>query len=414
MRRLWPAVGLFLATSAYGATPDTLVLTSPTFAPLSVDNLLVTPTGSAQTTLSAALASAGAGGSPTFSNVAVSTSTGPVATSFQSNPAIATEATGFGAVITYDPSTGGGTQFDAWPMILTTISPSQSTADLWENWNSYLYINGPGIMSHEVNTMHSNTQVNLGGTLTTSEGLESSLFNFGTVSGNFDDVLGTNLNESTGTVGALRAFHALLVQNNTTAGSITSWTGLLCDAITGPGTAPTTDYCLLNKDPNGAISSAGPMLLGGTVGGLPSSKHMLDIHGVDQLNTSLNLAVYDSSNNLQFYVSNLGTAFFAQQLSLGSGTTFGALILQTTTSGDSVRFLPGSGTASGITNWTMPQGTSTTAAGLALTQTFTATNTFSGTANFSGTLQGAGVAGVTCASITAGTVTVSNGIVTHC
>lgn len=412
MRRLLAVVGLLISAAANGQqVSDTLVITSPNFAPLSGDSILVTPAGGTQTTLSAALAGGG-GSNPTFNSVTVTSGVSAIAPiDLNPNPSISCFIC-IGPTITYDPSTGGGSGDDRWTGVFSTLSPSQSTADLWENFNSFVYINGPGVMSHEINILHSNGQIFPGGTWHTGEGVEASLFNQGTVSGNYDGVLATTDNQSSSTAVQLTGFHALLKQENLTAAAVGTYYGFFCDTLNGGGSNPTNYYCMLNKDANAQISSAGPLLLGGI--GFGAAGALLDIHGSDTSGGTIPLRVENSSLALQFYVTDSGNSFFAQKLSVGSGGTAGFIQMTSTTSGDQILLQAGAGTAANTTNIIIPQGVNTTLAGLALTQTFTATNTFSGTANFSGTLQGAGVAGVTCASITAATVTVSNGIVTHC
>lgn len=320
----------------------------------------------------------------------------------------------FGPTITYDPSTGGGSGDDRWTGVFSTISPSTSTADLWENFNSFLYINGPGTMSHEINILHDNGQIFPGATWTSGEGLESSMFNQGTISGNYDGSLTTIDNQSAATAVTLRGFHALLKQDNAAGGAVGTWEAFECDNIGGAGSNPTNDYCLRNDDANATIATLGNVLIGGV--GFPAAGASLDIHATDSAGGTLGLRMQNSSAVLQFYVTNSGNAFFQQKVSLGSGTTAGFIQFQTTTSGDQVLLQAGPGNGAGATNVLIPQGTATTLAGLAVVETFTAAQTFSGTVNITGTLSGNSVAAVSCTSggVTAATMVVSNGIVTHC
>ena len=293
IRWLSLAAGLFLAgTSAYAAS-DSLVVTGPNFSQLSADQLMVTPTGGSQTTLAASLAQGGST-TPTFSSLTVQTTnpTSIATVDFNPNPPISCQVC-FGPTITYDPSTAGGSGDDRWSGVWSVLSPSQSTADLWENFFSNVYVNGPGVMSHEINILHSNGQVFPGGTWHTGEGNEASMFNQGTISGNYDGYLATTNNESAATATQINGFHALLTQGNSTAAAVGTYYGFFCDTMQGGGSQPTNYYCMLNKDPNAQISSAGPVLLGGI--GTGAAGALLDIHGSDTSGSTLPLRVENSS-----------------------------------------------------------------------------------------------------------------------
>src|ERR1700742_2452854 len=84
-----------------------------------------------------------------------------------------------GSTITYDHSQG---PFDTrWGYFNNTLSPSVNTTNIWENFNSFVTLNGPGVATGEINLFHSYFQVNAGATANQVEGYESSMQNNGSI-----------------------------------------------------------------------------------------------------------------------------------------------------------------------------------------------------------------------------------------
>ena len=318
----------------------------------------------------------------------------------------------FGVTQAFDHSQNGGTNDDRWTMFQTTLSPSQTTADTWENLNSFLYLNGPGIASHEINLMHSYFQVNAGANTVQAEDIESSMQNFGTV-GNYDDFLAIQHNTTTGTAQYLVGIGGNLIQDNTTPGSILSYAMFACGPMQGSGAAPTLNFCLQNKDPNGAITTLGSVGIG--TASVPVSGRQLEIHGPDSSGTTDPIWVNASNARVQFYVSDGDVSQFSGNVIIGTGGVLGgSLTINAATSGQAVKLVGATGTA-GIQVVTVPDA-ATTLAGLAVPETFTAAQTFSGTVNVTGALSANGTAAVSCGAGTVSltTLTVTNGIITHC
>jgi hypothetical protein len=293
----------------------------------------------------------------------------------------------------------------------TTLTPSVSTTNIFENSNSFLYLNGPGTATGEINLNHTYFENELGANAASVEGYEASNEIFGTV-GTYANYLALNHNASTGTATTLIGYRTNLVQDNATAGSIATYVGLQCNAMTGAGSAPTSNLCIQNKDPTAGISTLGRVAIGSQA--VPPASQALSIFGIGATSATFSTVVKNSALLTLFSIRDDNVVAVQGSLNVGtSGSVVGTVSLANATSG-TVKLAPPAG-ALGAAILTTPDVTDTLAV-LGTSQTHTAVQTFSGTANFSGVLQGNGVAGVSCAaaSVTLATLVVSNGIVSHC
>jgi hypothetical protein len=244
-----------------------------------------------------------------------------------------------------------------------TLNPSTNTSNYWENMNSQVFMNGPGIDNSEVNVIHafytcqSGCNSQAGG----NEDFEASFGNVGTVA-NFTQYLAASTNYPTGIMGNVLGFNALLVNNNSAAGSVTDWTAYHCSAIGGTGSPPANDYCLQNSDPNGSISTAGNLFVGG-VGVSTDQVHIVSPNS----SGSVMLQLINSSNNNIIRASSNGLITLGQ-----AGQNAGNIQMAGATSGAGELQPPA--VASNY-NWILPAQTGTIA--LALTST---TNNIGGSA----------------------------------
>ena len=273
----------------------------------------------------------------------------------------------------------------------TVLTPLTNTTNIWENVNSFLYLNGPGQVTGEIHLNHSYMQINFGAFNNQAEDYEASAENFGT-QGQFDNYLSIYHNASTGSINTVYALIAGLTNDNTTPGSVGNWIVVGCGPMSGAGTAPVNNYCVQNKDPNALISTLGQVSIGGL--SAISATTQLSIYGPDTSSTSFPISIKNSGGANLFFVTDNNASFFGGPMVIGTGTTVGTLTLGSTT-GQAVKLIPASGTV-GIVNITIPD-TASTLAALAIAETFTATQTFGATVPIAG--------GGTVPTITAGTAT---------
>lgn len=249
------------------------------------------------------------------------------------------------------------------------LSPSVNTSKTWENFNSMVNVNGPGIQSSEDNVIHGFLTFNSGSQSTAggNEVFEASFGNSGIVAAG-SDYLAAATNFSTGTLANYTAFNALIVNQNTTASSLGNYIAYQCSTpgTTGGGTLPTTDYCLKNPDVNGSISTAGNVIIGSV--GISSDQ----LHIVSPNSTgSVMLQLVNSGNANIVRVSSNGLISFGQ-----AGVNAGNITMAGATSG--IGELQPPAVAANF-NWFLPGQTGTIA--LDLTST---TNNIGGSALLAG------------------------------
>src|ERR1700719_85320 len=83
------------------------------------------------------------------------------------------------AALTADLSaTGADTRLN---LANTTLSPSVNTSHIWENFHSFVTLNGPGQANGEINLSHFDFQTNSGALATQIENVEAKVTNGGTI-----------------------------------------------------------------------------------------------------------------------------------------------------------------------------------------------------------------------------------------
>ena len=203
-----------------------------------------------------------------------------------------------------NPGPRGGPNGSRQFMAYTTLSPSVNTTNTWENMNSFLHFQGPGTANGEINVMHSFFEVEAGATANSSETIEASMGNYGTI-GQFVGFLDILHNNSTGVVTTgLVGITLQLTNDNTTAGVIPNYTAIRNWPMAGPGSKPTFNYLIQNTDATASLATNGPVLIG-SIGTSDTSK-MLQIIGIDSTAANYTMWVNNSSGNI-FSLNNVGT-----------------------------------------------------------------------------------------------------------
>lgn len=286
-----------------------------------------------------------------------------------------------------------------WNMFQTTLAPSVNTSIVWENLNSFLTLNGPGQAQGEINIIHAYFQANAGAVSTSSvETFEASCVNNGTLA-TFVDILELYHNGSAGTVtNGVFGAKCQLTNDNTTAGAVPLYAALDLEAMSGAGSLPTSYFLVRGADANAVLSTAGPASIG-LLTASPAATFY--VQGSGSTNATYALMAKNSSAAILFTVDNAGDVGAPQGvLNVGApGTNWGKLNLFNLTSG-TLQVSPPLGVALNGTV-TVPNAT-TTLAGLAVAETFTATQSFNnaivGLAGTATTAGGAASAGITFGS----------------
>lgn len=201
--------------------------------------------------------------------------------------------------IAADHSSGGTPQRPN--LVTTTLTPSVTTSNVWENWYANLSLNGPGTASGEINVMHPVFTVNSGATASSGEVLEASIVNSGII-GALVGVLSLPNNQAAGTATTLYAFKSQLTNANATAGAITTFAGLDCETLSGGGSTPTNNYCIRNGDSGSWISTNGNI----GIGTLAQNANRLFIAGADNSAATFSIMFKNQATTITFAVNNAG------------------------------------------------------------------------------------------------------------
>ena len=244
-----------------------------------------------------------------------------------------------------------------------------------------LEITGTGTLTGEAfNIIH--PYVNIGAGVTISgiaELFEASALNDGTISGTLAGSLNIFTNSGTGTIGNFTAYKTSATNNNIAAGSMANYTGFECGGVTGSGSAPTFNWCMVNRDSTASIVSAGGVRIGGL--GNSNGPGTLAINGPDASGGTFPLFIKSTTSNL-FYVADDGSVNIPTgTLTVTNNATIGTL----TVAGASVK-APLSATSASIGGGALLAGacasTSTTVTGAAVGMAAVATpNTYPGDGN---------------------------------
>jgi hypothetical protein len=159
----------------------------------------------------------------------------------------------------------------------TTLSYATTTSNVWENMNSFVYVNGPGTATGEINLAHTYLQVNAGGNVQAAEGYEASALNNGIVNG-FSSYLALFNNGPSGTATQVVGLAINLTNQNTTAGAIGVWNAISVTPMLGGGSRPTFYNALGVSDANAGIVTLGGINVGSIGNAVPGA---LAIFGAD-------------------------------------------------------------------------------------------------------------------------------------
>lgn len=263
---------------------------------------------------------AGAGGSlltsgGTVTGAVLFNSGGPLNVEInQAETASATVAY-LGINVNYDPSAFGNSQ----RMILnsTTLTPSITNTTICESgFNSFVYLNGPGTQTGEVNCGHSYLQVNAGAHFHTGEMYETSFLNNGTIDSLSSFLCGTN-NGNSGTLGSYNGVKVQLQNTNTVAGSVGTFAGLDMEALSGGGSVPTSYYVIRNSESNASIATVGNVVIGSLTP--PGSSNLLQIKTSSAAGSVFPLFVNSGvAGGNAFYVTAAGTGYLFGTFTVGS------------------------------------------------------------------------------------------------
>jgi hypothetical protein len=255
------------------------------------------------------------------------------------------------------------TDYSAWSgpsirpnLISTTLSPASNTGNIWENFYSIVTFAGPGQSTAEINTIHGQFTMNSGQTSTgTVESMEARGDNSGTLNA-YVNYLGLTNNTATGTATTFQCLKNSLVNANTTAGAIGTYTMIDMEAMTGAGSLPTNYFFLRNAESNAVSVTTGNL----GIGSLAIPVQRLSIVGTDTSSATQSVKVADSAANLLFSVANNGDVIASNTIALGlAGSKWGKVLFKNTTSGTLQLNPPSAGALTGIL--TLPNATANVA-----------------------------------------------------
>jgi hypothetical protein len=190
----------------------------------------------------------------------------------------------------------------------TTLSPSATTKNIWENLWSAVTLNGPGAAMAEINVVHAYFQNNEGATANGVECFEASMYNKGSI-GAFADYMAYSNNAATGTARHIFGLTCGLTNANPAAGSVLEYCAINCVPMAGGGAIPPNYYCLKNSDPNMLVASTG----GARFGSILNGPGVLNATGTGTGAFRYTMTLFDSSGVMR--------AFFTNQGALNIGST---------------------------------------------------------------------------------------------
>lgn len=235
----------------------------------------------------------------------------------------------FQAAIAYDPSVaqvGFTTSVYRQNMVNTTLTyATADTTNIWENFCSFVIVNGPHAAQGEINCLHGYLQINSGIVATAGECVEASMLNNGSISA-FSGMLSIAHNGAAGTSASMTGYNTGLTNDNTTAGAVNTWVGFHMAARLGAGAVPTNYFAFRNDD-----SAATVMTLGGVVIGTTAqqvSPGSVFIQGSDNSGGTFSLTVKTLSGTNALLVNNAGDVTVNDGSANGN---WGAATLATTT-----------------------------------------------------------------------------------
>jgi hypothetical protein len=196
-------------------------------------------------------------------------------------------------------------------MFQTTLTYSTTGTNIWEGLTSFVNVAAAaGTAQGEINVMHAYANIALGATITAIENHESSLENFGSITGTAASYLAIMSNKSTGTAsGSMFGMKAQLNQDNVTVGAVAQYYAIDNEPMSGAGSVPTIYGFIRNADPSGHIVSLGRMSLGTLTP--PGAGELLHVIGSDNSGGTFPVQVISANANKTLLCANDNTVFFA-------------------------------------------------------------------------------------------------------
>ena len=190
-------------------------------------------------------------------------------------------------------------------MFNTNLTYSATSPNIWENLNSFVYVNGPGTASGEINAMHAYIQVNPGGNAAVSECFEASTTNNGVI-GQHTQYLGLINNGASATATYYNGVNLYLNNLNTTPGAIGEWSGISFPGMTGGGSRPTFYNAIRVADANLGIVTLGGVSIGDLAGASPGR---LSLRGADTSGGTFPFIYSTSAGNVVYFANNATVNF---------------------------------------------------------------------------------------------------------
>ena len=193
-----------------------------------------------------------------------------------------------------------------------TVNGNQAGINVLEANFFNLIISGTGTLTNEAfNIVHPYVYIPAGVTISGyGENFEASASNDGNISGALYGNLDIFTNNN-GTTGSYVSFTTGATNKNTAVGSFVNYTGFQCAGFNGPGSAPTYNWCLVNRDSTASIVSSGGVVIGTLANAVAPGT--LYIQGPDTSGSTYPLSIKNSTLSNLFYITDAGDA------TLGSG-----------------------------------------------------------------------------------------------
>jgi hypothetical protein len=192
--------------------------------------------------------------------------------------------------------------------IETTLSASTNSSVIWLQDSSHITANGPGVISGELNLQHSLFKSSANANTGAVNAHESSTVVLGTM-GLHTGYLGIYDNGATGITTSANVVRGQLTNDNPAAGSVGTWAVVDCEAKIGAGSAATNNYCIRNGDPNSDIATVGHV----AVGTLSHLGALLQVNGPDTSSGTLPFAIRNSAGFI-FIVDDSGVVNAVTQI----------------------------------------------------------------------------------------------------
>ncbi|MBU6501218.1 MAG: hypothetical protein KGJ90_07205 [Patescibacteria group bacterium] len=237
-----------------------------------------------------------------------------------------------------------------------TVTGNQAGGNVIESNFFNLNISGSGTLTGEAfNIVHPHVYIPSGVTISGyAENIETSYLNDGTSSGTLYGNF-SRLTNGAGTMGTMSAYTVQGNNNNATIGSVGTFQGYECQAFGGSGSAPTINWCFVNRDSNATISSAGGVRIGPI--GISNGPGTLQVIGPDASGGTCPVVIQNNATQI-FRVCDDGTTTVNDGVfQLGIANNWGKLLFGNTTSGQLVLVAPSTGALSGLL--TLPNVTGT-------------------------------------------------------